>query len=107
VTHTKMHDSDLSLDERIDKAKTRVRAGEAAMRIPCSATDVDVVLTDCSREINELRSQNADLLAALSRAVFYARLRGWAEVPGHELAEVFEQMREAIAKATFQKRKEQ
>jgi len=52
---SKMRDADMPLVERIDAAIERITHGQAAMRVPVEATDPDVVLADCQREIERLR----------------------------------------------------
>lgn len=52
---SKMRDGDMPLLDRIDVALRRVTNGEGQMRVPVEATDPDVVLFDCRREIERLR----------------------------------------------------
>jgi len=49
-----MRDADMPLTGRIDAAIERITHGQAAMRVPVEATDPDVVLADCQREIERL-----------------------------------------------------
>lgn len=51
---SKMQDADMPLVERIGAAIERIAHGQAAMRVPVEATDPDVVLADCQREIERL-----------------------------------------------------
>lgn len=69
---SKMRDADMPLVERIGAAIERIAHGQAAMRVPVEATDPDVVLADCQREIERLR-------AALKTCVWALRqpLDGW------------------------------
>lgn len=53
---SKMRDAGMPLTERIAAAVERITHGQAAMRIPVEATDPDVVLADCQREIERLRA---------------------------------------------------
>lgn len=51
---SKMRDGDMPLLDRIESAMRRVTNGEGQMRVPVEATDPDVVLYDCKREIERL-----------------------------------------------------
>jgi len=53
---TQMRDADMPLLDRIDAAIKRVTSGQGQMRMPVEATDPDVVLLDCKREIEQLRA---------------------------------------------------
>ncbi len=62
---SKMRDADMPLVERIGAAIERIAHGQAAMRVPVEATDPDVVLGDCQREIDRLTTERDDLLTKL------------------------------------------
>lgn len=62
---SKMRDADMPLVERIGAAIERIAHGQAAMRVPVEATDPDVVLGDCQREIDRLTAERDDLLTKL------------------------------------------
>lgn len=53
---TQMRDADMPLLDRIDAAIKRVTSGQGQMRVPVEATDPDMVLFDCKREIEQLRA---------------------------------------------------
>ena len=57
---SKMRNGDMPLLDRIDVALRRVTNGEGQMRVPVEATDPDVVLFDCKREIERLRAELAE-----------------------------------------------
>lgn len=40
-----------------------------------------------------------DVLEASARALFHMTVRGWSTTEGHELKEVYEQLKSAVAKA--------
>ncbi|GAA4400531.1 hypothetical protein [Quisquiliibacterium transsilvanicum] len=65
---SKMRDGDMSLLDRIDVALRRVTSGEGQMRVPVEATDPDVVLHDCKREIARLLAEVERLRAELAEA---------------------------------------
>jgi hypothetical protein len=48
----------IPLPERIDAALQRIRDERAIMSIPVDQTDVDVVLSDCKRELAEARVES-------------------------------------------------
>jgi hypothetical protein len=52
---SKMRDGDMPLLDRIESAMRRVTSGQGQMRVPVDATDPDVVLHDCKREIERLK----------------------------------------------------
>lgn len=52
---SKMRDGDMPLLDRIESAMRRVTSGQGQMRVPVEATDTDIVLFDCKREIKRLR----------------------------------------------------
>lgn len=58
---SKMRDGDMPLLDRIESAMRRVTSGQGQMRVPVEATDPDVVLFDCKREIERLRTENMAL----------------------------------------------
>jgi len=58
---TQMRDADMPLLDRIDAAIKRVTSGQGQMRVPVEATDPDMVLLDCKREIERLRAGNAGM----------------------------------------------
>jgi hypothetical protein len=70
---SKMRDGDMPLLDRIDVALRRVTSGEGQMRVPVEATDPDVVLHDCKREIERLRKELAEVGKDAAR---YRWLRG-------------------------------
>ena len=51
---TTMRDADMPLLDRIEAAIRRVTSGSAQMRVPVEATDSDIVLADCRKEIERL-----------------------------------------------------
>lgn len=53
---TQMRDADMPLLDRIDAAIKRVTSGQGHLRVPVEATDPDMVLLDCKREIEQLRA---------------------------------------------------
>lgn len=57
---SQMRDGDMPLLDRIESAMRRVTSGQGQMRVPVEATDPDVVLADCKREIERLRGALAD-----------------------------------------------
>lgn len=59
----------------------------ASLYLPGNADDASLI------------AASPDLLNALGRALFHATLRGWNTTEGHELADVYAQMKAAIAKA--------
>ena len=73
---SKMRNGDMPLLDRIDVALRRVTSGQGQMRVPVEATDPDIVLADCKREIERLREA---LTAANAQAEHFERewyLRG-------------------------------
>ena len=56
MSEQKMRDADMPLLDRIDAAIKRVTSGQGQMRVPVEATDPDMVLLDCKREIEQLRA---------------------------------------------------
>lgn len=73
---SKMRDADMPLTGRIDAAIERITHGQAAMRVPVEATDPDVVLADCQREIERLTNalwkacgDDAEIVAGCLEAV--------------------------------------
>lgn len=63
---SKMRDADMPLVERIGAAIERIAHGQAAMRVPVEATDPDVVLADCQREIERLTAERDELRRQLA-----------------------------------------
>jgi hypothetical protein len=64
-----MKDADMSLLDRIEAALARVRNRQGLMRIPVEATDMDVVVWDCRKEITRLRAELAKANAERDEAV--------------------------------------
>lgn len=67
IDKTGMRDGDMPLPERIEAAQKRIEYGHSARRIPVEATDIDIVLSDCSREITRLRAELAERDAEIDR----------------------------------------
>lgn len=61
IDKTGMRDGDMPLLERIEAARERIEHGYRALRSPAEATDIDIVLSDCSREISRLREDLRDM----------------------------------------------
>lgn len=89
MSEQKMRDADRPLLDRIDAAIKRVTSGQGQMRVPVEATDPDVVLGDCKREIEKLM---AEVHSANGRA------SEWAEIAGEHGAYV-DRMRRLVADA--------
>lgn len=68
---TQMRDADMPLLDRIDAAIKRVTSGQGQMRVPVEATDPDMVLLDCKREIEQLRAAIEAVETAQPVAMLY------------------------------------
>ena len=91
MSEQKMRDANMPLLDRIDAAIKRVTSGQGQMRVPVEATDPDVVLGDCKREIEKLM---AEVHSANGRA------SEWAEIAGEHGAYV-DRMRRLVADAAY------
>ena len=73
---SKMRHGDMPLLDRIEAAMHRVTNGEGQMRVPVEATDPDVVLYDCRREIERLRAELAEATRDAARYRWLAKEHG-------------------------------
>jgi len=94
IDTTKLRDGDMPLLGRIDAALRRVISGDGLMRIPAEATDPDIVLAECKREIERLRSENDSLRAAILNALPGVRYMDPPDGGGPSIAEQLLRMAE-------------